>query len=134
MDADAAAAGDHGRDHPARGRRRAESADDAGWSFAVLLHYRDGVPWRVGAHPSGGQISDRLLCRAVVRRHDRRIVRRAGRAVYLFVDRGISDPAGPGGAVPAGRRIRALVALEPLVLAVARGRRAGADRALIYDR
>ena len=50
------------------------------------------------------QISDRLLCRAVVRRHDRRIVRRAGRAVYLFVDRGIPDPAGAGGVVPAGRR------------------------------
>ena len=49
------------------------------------------------------KIPHRLLCRAVVRRHGRRIVRRPDRAVHLLLDRGISDPAGAGGAVPAAR-------------------------------
>ena len=54
-----------------------------------------------------GEISHRLLCRAVVRRHGRRPVRRPDRAVHLLMGRGIPDPAGAGGAVPAARRTSA---------------------------
>ena len=61
-----------------------------------------------------GEISHRLLCRAVVRRHGRRTVRRTDRAVHVLLGRGISDPAGAGGAVPAAGDER-LAALEPLV-------------------
>ena len=99
----AAAAGDRRRDRAAGGRRRAEPAADARRASALLLRHRDGLPWRTGAHPPGGEISHRLLCRAVVRRHGRRPVRRPDRAVHLLLDRGISDPAGAGGAVPAAR-------------------------------
>ena len=84
MDAAAAAAGDHGRDRAARGRRRTEPAADAGRPSALFLRHRDGLPWRTGAHPPGGEISHRLLCRAVVRRHGRRPVRRPDRAVSRF--------------------------------------------------
>ena len=77
MDAAGAAAGDRRRGHPAGGRRRAESAADARRASALLLRHRDGLPWRTGADPAGGEISHRLLCRAVVRRHGRRLVRRA---------------------------------------------------------
>ena len=129
MDAAAAAAGDRRRDRAAGGRRRAEPAADARRPSAVLLRHRDGLPWRTGADPPGREISHRLLCRAVVRRHGRRPVRRTDRAVHLLVDRRISDPAGLRGAVPAARRQRALRALEPLVLAVACRARGGADRA-----
>ena len=97
-----------------------------GGHLLVFLHHRDGLPWRAGAHPPGREISHRLLCRAVVRRHGRRPVRRPDRAVHVFVDRGISDPAGAGGVVPAARPRRAVAALEPLVLAVPR--RAGGRR------
>ena len=100
MDAAAAAAGDRGRHRPARGRRRAEFAADARRAPTVLLRHRDGLPWRTGAHAAAGEISHRLLCRAVVRRHGRRPVRRPDRAVHLLLDRGIPDPAGAGGAVP----------------------------------
>src|ERR1700730_763792 len=103
MDADAAAAGDHGRDRAARGRWRAESAADARRAPALFLYHSDGLPWRVGAHSPGREISHRLLCRVVVRRHGRRIVCRPDRAVYVFMDRGISDPAGAGGIVPPAR-------------------------------
>ena len=66
-----------GVDRAAGGRRRAESAADARRAPALLLRHRDGLPWRTGAHPPGREISHRLLCRAVVRRHGRRPVRRA---------------------------------------------------------
>ena len=128
MDAAGAAAGDRRRRRAAGVRRRAEFAADARRASALLLRHRDGLPWRTGAHPPGGEISHRLLCRAVVRRHGRRLVRRPDRAVHLLLDRGISDPAGAGGAVPAARR-RAAAALEPLVLAVPRRAGGGADRA-----
>ena len=131
MDAAGAAAGDRRRRRAARGRRRAESAADARRPSALLLRHRDGLPWRTGAHPPGSEISHRLLCRAVVRRHGRRPVRRPDRAVHLFLDRGISDPAGAGGAVPSARQ-RAAAALEPLVLAVPRRARGGADRADLF--
>src|SRR6202035_2333021 len=75
MDADGAAAGDHGCDRAARGRRRAEPAADARRPSALLLRHRDGLPWRAGANPPVGEISHRLLCRTVVRRHARRSVR-----------------------------------------------------------
>src|SRR5229473_3962846 len=104
MDVDGTAAGDHGRDRAARGRRRTESAVDARWTPGLFLCDRDGVPWRTGTYPPGREISHRFLCRAVVRRHGRRIVRRVDRAVYIFVDRGIPDPAGIGSAVPPARR------------------------------
>ena len=134
MDAAAAAAGDRRRDPAARGRRRTEPAADARRPSAVLLHHRDGLPWRTGAHPPGGALSHRLLCGAVVRRHGRRPVRRADRAVHLLVDRRISDPGGAGGAVPPGRGEERPRALDALVLAAARRRRGGADRAVLYDR
>ena len=116
----AAAAGDHGRGRAARGRRRTESAADARRPPALLLRHRDGLPRRAGAYPPGREISHRLLCRAVVRRHGRRIVRRPDRAVYVFMDRGIPDPAGAGRVVPSARRQGAVSALEQLVLAVSR--------------
>src|SRR5215510_9940816 len=47
-DAAVAAAGDCGRGYPAGVRRRAESAADARRASAVLLHYRNGLPWRTG--------------------------------------------------------------------------------------
>ena len=134
MDAAGAAAGDCRRHRAAGDRRRAESAADAGRPPAVLLHHRDGMPWRTGADPAGGEISHRLLCRAVVRRHARRLVRRADRAVHLLVDRGISDPAGAGSIVPAARRRRAVFALEPVVLAVHRRGGRGPDRAVLVGR
>ena len=56
------------------------------------------------------------------------------RAVHVFLDRGISDPAGAGGAVPSARRRRAAAALEFLVLAVARRARGRADRAVLVER
>ncbi len=90
-----------GVDRAARGRRRAEPAADARRASTVFLRHRDGLPWRTGAHPAGREISHRLLCRAVVRRHGRRPVRRPDRAVHLLMDRRIPDPAGAGGAVPA---------------------------------
>ena len=96
-----------------------------GGHLALFLCHCDGLPWRTGAHPPGREISHRLLCRAVIRRHGRRLVRRTDRAVHVFVGRGIPDPAGSGGAVPAVRR-RAIVALEPLVLAVSRRARGSA--------
>ena len=108
----AAAAGDRRRDRAARGRRRTEFAADARRPSAVFLRHRDGLPRRTGAHPSGREISHRLLCRAVVRRHGRRPVRRPDRAVHLLMDRRIPDPAGLRGAVPAARRRRAAAALE----------------------
>ena len=89
----AAAAGDRRRDRPARGRRRTEPAADARRPSALFLRHRDGLPWRTGAHPPGGEISHRLLCRAVVRRHGRRPVRRPDRALHVLMDRGIPDPA-----------------------------------------
>ena len=104
MDAAGAAAGDRRRRGAAGGRRRAESAADARRASALLLRDRDGLPRRTGAHPPGGEISHRFLCRAVVRRHGRRPVRRPDRAVHLLMDRGISDPAGAGGAVPPDRQ------------------------------
>ena len=104
MDAAGAAFGDRRRRGAAGGRRRAESAADARRASALLLRDRDGLPRRTGAHPPGGEISHRLLCRAVVRRHGRRPVRRPDRAVHLLMDRGISDPAGAGGAVPSARQ------------------------------
>ena len=67
------------------------------------------------------QISHRLLCRAVVRRHGRRAVCRPDRALHVFMDRRISDPAGARGVVPAARRtsgLRGVVAWYWLVLAV----------------
>src|SRR6185437_4672386 len=56
MDAEAAAAGDRGRDRAVRGRRRAESAAHARRPPALLLFHRDGLPWRVGANPPGREI------------------------------------------------------------------------------
>ena len=100
MDAAGAAARDRRRRHPARVRRRAESAADAGRTSIVLLRDRDGLPRRTGAHAAACKISHRLLCRAVVRRHGRRPVRGPDRAVRLLLDRGISDPAGARRAVP----------------------------------
>src|ERR1700682_3693146 len=118
MDAAGAAAGDRRRDRAARGRRRTKSAADARRASTVFLRHRDGVPWRAGAHAAISEISHRLLCRAVVRRHGRRFVRRPDRAIHLLLGRGISDPGGAGGAVPSARRRRALGPLERLVLAV----------------
>ena len=131
MDAEAAAAGDHRRDRAARGRRRTESAADARRPPALLLRHCDGLPRRTGAYPPGCEISHRLLCRAVVRRHDRRIVRRLDRALCVLMDRGIPDPAGTGGVVPPARRQRAVTALEQLVLAVSRRARDRLDRAVL---
>ncbi len=130
----APAAGDHGRDRAAGGRRRTEPAADAGRPSALFLRHCDGLPWRTGAHPPGGEISHRLLCRAVVRRHARRPVRRPDRAVRVFMGRGISDPAGAGRAVPAARRRGASFALERLVLAVPRRAGGGPDRADLVGR
>src|SRR5439155_22498725 len=104
MDATGAAAGDRRRRGAAGGRRRAEPAADARRASALLLCDRDGLSWRTGTHPPGGEISHRLLCRAVVRRHGRRIVRRLDCAVHLLMGCGISDPAGARGVVPAARR------------------------------
>ena len=118
-----------GVDRAAGIRRRAEPAADARRASTVLLRHRDGLPWRAGADPPGREIPHRLLCRAVVRRHGRRPVRRTDRAVYLLLDRRIPDPAGLRGVVPAARRQRTVRALEPLVLAVPRRARGGADRA-----
>src|SRR5258707_213875 len=131
IDVEGAAAGDHGRGRPARGRRRTESAADARRPPALLLRHCDGLPWRAGAHPPGCEISHRLLCRVVIRRNDRRIVRRADRALYVFMDRGIPDPAGTGGVVPPARRQRAFAALEQLVLAVFGRARDRLDRAVL---
>ncbi len=128
---EAAAAGDNRRGRAARGRRRTESAIDARRPPALFLRHCDGLPWRVGAHPPGREISHRLLCRAVIRRHDRRIVRRLNRALYVFMDRGIPDPAGTGGVVPPARRQRAFSPLEQLVLAVSRRARDSIDRAVL---
>ena len=50
------------------------------------------------------------------------------RALHVLLDRGISDPGCACGVVPSAGG-RALAALEPLVLAAARRRRGGADRA-----
>ena len=110
---DAAVAADRhrGRGRPARGRRRAEPAADARRASIVLLRHRDGLPWRTGAHAPRRKISHRLLCRAVVRRHGRRPVRRPDRAVRLLLDRRISDPAGVRRAVPPARQ-RAPAALD----------------------
>src|SRR5947208_15450288 len=116
MDAAGAAAGDCRCGHPACGWRRTESAADARRASIVLLCYRDGLPWRTGAHAAGCKISYRLLCRAVVRRHGRRIVCWPDCAFHLLLDRRISDPAGARRAVPAARQ-RAPAALEPVVLA-----------------
>ncbi len=77
-------------------------------------------------------ISHRLLCGAVVRRHGRRIVRGADRALHIFVDRRISDPAGAGRAVPPARdeRLPRWSRWYWPFLAVARG---GADRAVLVS-
>ena len=131
--ADAAAVGDHGGDPAVGDRRRAEPVADARRPPALLLHHCDGLSWRVGAHPPRREISHRFLCRAVVRRHGRRTVRRADRAVHVLLGRGISDPGGAGGAVPAAGR-RAVAAMDPLVLAAASHRCGGADRAVLQQR
>src|SRR5882724_13282253 len=86
MDADAAAAGDRRGGRAARGWRRTEPAADAWRPPALLLCHCDGVPWRTRAYPSSGEISHRLLRGAFVLRQARRIVRRVGRAVYVFLD------------------------------------------------
>ena len=125
MDAAGAAAGDRRRRRAARVRRRAEFAADARRASIVFLRHRDGLPWRTGADAPGRQISHRLLCRAVVRRHGRRSLCRPDRAVHVLMDRRIPDPAGAGRVVPADGR-RTVAALERLVLAVPR--RAGAWR------
>ena len=78
----------------------------------------------------GLEISHRLLCCAVVRRHGRRTVRGADRALHILLDRGISDPGRACGVVPSAGG-RAVAAMEPLVLAAARRRRGGADRAVL---
>ena len=114
-----------GVDRAACGRRRAKSAADARRPSALLFRDRDGLSRRIGAHPPGREISHRLLCRAVVRRHGRRAVRRPDRAECVLLDRGISDPDGAGGVVPSAGG-RALAALEPLVLAAA-----GRDRLVL---
>src|SRR4051794_4825237 len=57
LDADAAAAGDCRRHRAARLRWRAESAVDAGWSPALLLHHRHGLSWRARPHPAAGALS-----------------------------------------------------------------------------
>ncbi len=130
----AAAAGDRGRHRAAGDRRRAESAADARRPSALFLRHRDGLPWRTGAHPPGREISHRLLCRAVVRRHGRRLVRRPDRAVtfswvaeypILLALAALCRP--PGGS-------ERLPRLEPLVLAVSRRARGGADRAVLFGR
>ena len=102
MDADDPAARDRGRDRAARGRRRAEPAADARRPSTLLLRHRDGLPWRAGAHAAGREISHRLLCRAVVRRHGRRPVRRPDCALHVLLDRRISDPGRARCAVPPG--------------------------------
>src|SRR5205807_9511342 len=132
MDAAGAAFGDRRRGGVAGGRRRAESAADARRASALLLRDRDGLPWRTGADPPGGEISHRFLCRAIVRRHGRRLVRRPDRAVHLLMGCGISDPAGACGVVPAARQ-RTLAALERVVLAVPRGAGGGIDSAGLVD-
>ncbi len=86
---------------PAGGRWRAEPAADPGRAPAVLLHYRHGLPWRAGPDPPAVALSHRLLCGAVIRRHGRWAVRGPGGAVHVLLGRGVSDPAGAGGAVPA---------------------------------
>ena len=133
MDAAAAAAGDSGRGRAAGGRRRTQPADHARRPPAVLLCHRDGLSRRTGPDPAGDDLSHRLLRGAVVRRHGRRTVRGADRALHVLVDRGISDPCGPGGAVPSADG-GAVAALEPLVLAAARRRRGAADRAVVQRR
>src|SRR5258708_17716705 len=129
MDVEAAATGYRGYGRAARGRRRTEPAADARRPPALFLCHRNGMPRRVGAYPPRREISHRLLCRAVVRRHGRRIVRRPRRALHVFMDRGIPDPAGIGGVLPPPRRQRALSPLEQLVLAASRRAWAGIDRA-----
>ncbi len=73
----------------------------------------------LAAHPAGDELAHRLLRGAVVRRHARRVVRGADRALHILVDCGISDPGGAGGIVPTSGG-EALAELEPLVLAAAR--------------
>ena len=131
--ADAATVGDHGGDPAVGDRRRAEPVADARRPPALLLHHCDGLSWRVGAHPPRREISHRFLCRAVVRRHGRRTVRGTDRAVHVLLGRGISDPGGAGGAVPAASR-RTVAAMDPLVLAAASHRCGGADRAVLQQR
>src|SRR5580704_9327828 len=130
MDIDAAAAGDSGRGRAARDRWRTEPAADGRRASTVFLCHRDGLPRRVGAHPPGGEISHRLLCGVVVRRHARRVVRGIAGAVHLLVGRRIPDPAGAGGAVPAAEG-GTLAALESLVLAVHCRALGGPDRAVL---
>src|SRR5256885_5964700 len=127
MDADAPAVGDRGRDRFARNRWRAEPAADARRSPALLLRHRDGLPWRTGAHPPGREISHRLLRCAVVRRHARRFVRGPDRAIYVFLDSGISDPGRAGGVVPTAWG-GAFIALDHMVLADSGSACAGVDR------
>src|SRR6185312_12752952 len=133
MDADGTALGDRGRRHPARVRWRAEPAADARRASALLLCHRHGLPWRTGADAAACDISDRLLCRAVLRRYAGRPVRRTDRALQLQLDRGISDLAGAGGTVPAARR-RTPAGLDPLVLAVCCRGRGRPDRAVLFRR
>ena len=82
----------------------------------MLLRHRDGLPRRIGADPAGREISHRILCRAVVRRHGRRPVRRARCALHLLLDRRISDPGCACRAVPAARE-RAAGGHRQMVLA-----------------
>ncbi len=98
-----------------------------GGQLLVVLHHRHGRAWRAGAHASGRGSSDGLLCRAVARRHDRRIVRRPHRALHLQLGGGVSDAAGAGGDVPAAADHRP-VAHRPGVLA-GRGARSPWPRA-----
>ena len=130
----AAAAGDRGRDRAARGRRRAEPAADARRSPAVLLRHRDGLPWRTGAHPPGREISHRLLCRAVVRRHGRRLVRRPDRAVSRSRGSRNTRSCWRWRRCAVRPAARSVAALEPLVLAVSRRAGGGLDRAVLFGR
>src|SRR5260370_24719426 len=118
MDVEAAATGYRGYGRAARGRRRTEPAADARRPPALFLCHRNGMPRRVGAYPPRREISHRLLCRAVVRRHGRRIFRRPRRALHAFMDRGIPHPACIACDVPPARRHPPFSALEQLVLAV----------------
>src|SRR5205085_5537645 len=133
LDAEAAAAGDRRRGRAAGHRRRTEPAADARGPPTVFLRHCDGLSRRVGAHPPGGEISHRLLCRAVVRRHGRRTVRGPDRPVYVLLGCGIPDPAGTRGLVPPARR-GAFRPLERLVLADSGSACARADRALLLGR
>src|SRR3977135_4535396 len=69
MDADGPAAGDRRGDRAARVRRRTEPAADARRPSTLFFCHCDGLSWRAGAYPPGREISHRLLCGAVVRRH-----------------------------------------------------------------